>query len=126
MAHNIASLHPAEAPGQKVDTAEAPEKIEDMVADHVSAVSEPMTWQQIREQYPDQWVFLVDVLRPEGESYLSEFRTARVAAASRSRRESLAFDRSRIEGYHHYAHHFTGKLTRSIAHLFDLHKDVPA
>lgn len=79
------------------------------------ALSEPLTWPQIRERYPDQFVFLLDIDRPEGWS--SGFRTARVAGAAKTRRDAIEQARPRRDGYHRFAFRFTGELTRPMADL---------
>ncbi|HWO17872.1 MAG TPA: hypothetical protein VNO30_03825 [Kofleriaceae bacterium] len=79
-------------------------------------LSEPLTWDQICERYPDQWVVLVETdWRDENHSY--GFRTARVAGFGKSRRESFDQARPFERGYSGFANPFTGPITRSIAHL---------
>ena len=46
------------------------------------AVSEPLTWVQICERYPDQWVVLVEIDWRD-EDHNTGFRTARVAGPVR-------------------------------------------
>ena len=81
------------------------------------AVSEPLTWKQICERYPDQWVVLVDIDQDGSEDHNTRFRSARVAGVGKTRRES--FDRAQPfkRGYTSCANPFTGPITRSIAHL---------
>jgi hypothetical protein len=80
------------------------------------SISEPLTWEQICERYPDQWVVLVEIERPDGD-HNARMRTARIAGTGRTRRE--AFDRAQPfkRGYSGCANRFTGPITRSIAHL---------
>ena len=80
------------------------------------ALSEPLSWEQICERYPDQWVVLVDMVR-ESEDHNSKLRTARVAGAGKTRREPLEQSRPLRSGYRSFAHYFTGPIGRSIEHL---------
>ena len=79
-------------------------------------LSEPLTWDQICERYPDQWVVLVEIDRGD-TNHIRRFRSARVAGSGKTRRE--AFDQARPfeRGYPGFASPFTGPITRSIAHL---------
>ncbi|HWO17869.1 MAG TPA: hypothetical protein VNO30_03810 [Kofleriaceae bacterium] len=79
-------------------------------------LSEPMTWEQICERYPDQWVVLVEINRP-AEDHNARFRTARVAGIGKTRREAFAQAQPFDRGYHSCANRFTGPIARSIAHL---------
>lgn len=76
-------------------------------------LSEPLTWEQICERYPEQWVVLVEIDRHD-EEHSTGFRTARVAGTGKTRRES--FDRARPfeRGYAGCANRFTGPITRPL------------
>ena len=77
-------------------------------------VSEPLTWKQICEQYPDQWVVLVKIdWRDENHGY--GFRSARVAGAGKTRRESLDQARPLRRGYPGFGHYFTGLIIAPVA-----------
>jgi hypothetical protein len=52
-----------------------------------STLSEPLTWAEICERYPDQQVCLVEIDRLYPRSF--EFRTARVAGHGKTRREAF-------------------------------------
>jgi len=80
-------------------------------------LSEPLTWEQICERYPNQWVVLVEMIR-ENDDHNSELLTARVAGAGKTRREPLEQSRPLRAGYSGFGYFFTGPVTRSIAHLF--------
>jgi hypothetical protein len=80
------------------------------------AVSEPLTWMQICERYPDQWVVLVEIQK-DPEDYSIRFQTARVAGIGKTSSESFAQGQPFKRGYPGYANRFTGPVTRSIAHL---------
>jgi hypothetical protein len=70
------------------------------------ATTEPLTWAEICEQYPDQWVYVVEIdyIHPRG----FEFRTARVISHGQTRRE--AYDQARLfrDYYELIGHYFTG------------------
>jgi hypothetical protein len=78
-------------------------------------VTEPLTWEQICERYPNQWVVLVEHDQPKGDH--NPFRTARVAGTGKTRRESFDQARPFERGYPGFGNRFTGPVTRSIAHL---------
>src|SRR5215208_3195695 len=76
-------------------------------------MSEPLTWTQICERYPDQWVVLVEVdwVDKDDEDNLSfEFHIARVATRGPSRREALMQARLLRGRYPGMAHRFTGQV----------------
>jgi hypothetical protein len=79
-------------------------------------LSEPLTWEQICERYPDQWVVLVEFDRPD-EDHNTRFRTARIAGVGKTRREAFEQGRPFERGYECCANRFTGPIARSIAHL---------
>jgi hypothetical protein len=49
-------------------------------------ISEPLTWQEICERYPEQWVCLVEIDKLEEQNF--EFHTARVVGHGKTRRET--------------------------------------
>lgn len=73
-----------------------------------TAITEPLTWAEIRERYPDQWVCLVEI------GWLNEtdfdFTTARVAGHGKTRREPLEQTRPLRGRYGEIGHFFTGKI----------------
>lgn len=80
------------------------------------AISEPLTWEQICERYPRQWVVLVETDWRD-EDHNTGFRTARVAGTGKTRREAFAQGQPFKRGYAGFANRYTGPITRSIAHL---------
>lgn len=72
-------------------------------------ISAPLTWALIRERYPDQHVCLVDIdrIHPGGP----EFRTARVVACGKSRREAIDQARGWLARYREIGLRFTGTAT---------------
>jgi hypothetical protein len=72
------------------------------------SISEPLTWVQICERYPDQRVCLVEMARIH--PYGFEFRTARVIGHGKTRGE--AFDQARPwrDRYTEIGHYYTGKI----------------
>lgn len=73
-----------------------------------SLLSEPMTWKQICERYPDQWVVLVEIDRPDGD-HSTGFRTARVAGAGKTRREAMDQWRPLRTAYSSFGCRYTGR-----------------
>jgi hypothetical protein len=74
---------------------------------------ERLTWQQICERYPDQWVALVEM---DWNDETDEFTVARVAGHGTTRR--APFDQMRAAGLDHetVGHFYTGRIR---AHAID-------
>lgn len=68
-------------------------------------ISEPLTWDQICARYPDEWVCLVEIDRPEPQNF--EFRTARVVGHGKTRREPFEQAQPWWEHYNSMGHYFT-------------------
>ena len=71
-------------------------------------LSERLTWQQIRERYPDQWVVLVE--HDWDEHYLGTYNTARALACGGSRAEAIAHARPALDAYEGYGCRYTGTI----------------
>ena len=71
-------------------------------------ITEPLTWAQICERYPDERVCLVEMDRIHPNGF--EFRTARVVGHGKTRHE--AFDQARrwTDRYEEIGHYFTGRV----------------
>jgi hypothetical protein len=74
-----------------------------------STISEPLTWDEIRARYPDQWVCLaeIDFTHPNN----LEFRTARVIAHGKTQSESLDQATTSFPQYDEIGHFYTSELT---------------
>ena len=72
-------------------------------------ISQPLTWAQICDLYPDEWVCLVEVEHehPNG----GEVVKARVVGHGKSRKEPFVQARPWREHYELITHYFTGRLT---------------
>jgi hypothetical protein len=68
-------------------------------------ISEPLTWEQICKQYPDEWVCLVDIEWLHLSNF--EFRTARVIGHGQTRAEPLIQARPWRERYRTIGHFHT-------------------
>lgn len=70
-------------------------------------LTELLTWSQIRERYPEQWVALVEMAWDESAGW---FTVARVAGHGPTRR--APFDQMRAAGLHDetVGHFFTGRI----------------
>jgi DNA primase len=79
-------------------------------------VSEPLTWAEIRERYPDQWVCLIEIDRIEEDNF--EFRTARVAGHGKTRREPLDQARPLRDRYEEIGHYYTGRIVAPMPRFF--------
>ena len=87
-----------------------------MAATHVgeSAATEPLTWAEIRERYPDQWVCMVEIGWLNDTDF--EFTTARVVGHGKNRREPLDQARPLRDRYDEIGHFFTGKIVAPVPH----------
>ena len=72
------------------------------------ALSEPMTWHEICERYPDEWVVLVEVDWVSDTDF--DFRSARVAGHGKTRKEPLEQARPLQSRYPSMGHFFTGPV----------------
>jgi hypothetical protein len=70
--------------------------------------SERLTWQQIRERYPDQWVVLVD--HDWQEDDITRYNTTRVLACGASRAEAVAHARPAVDAHQCYGCRYTGTI----------------
>jgi hypothetical protein len=71
-------------------------------------ISDPMTWPDICERYPEQWVVLVEVDWVNDTDF--DFRSARVAGHGKTRREPLLQARPLRDRYPSMGHFFTGRI----------------
>jgi len=71
-------------------------------------ISERLTWQQIRERYPDQRVVLVE--HDWDEHDLTRYTTARVLACGASRAEAIANAGPALDAYECYGCRYTGTI----------------
>jgi hypothetical protein len=71
-------------------------------------ITEPLSWAEICEQYPDEWVCLVEIdyIRPGS----FEFRMARIVSHGKSRREAFDYARPWHAQYKLIGHYFTGRV----------------
>jgi hypothetical protein len=72
------------------------------------AISDPLTWAEICDRYPEQWVCVVDIDRVAPNSL--EFRTARVVGHGVTRREPLDQARPWRSRFAIIGHYFTGSV----------------
>jgi hypothetical protein len=72
------------------------------------SISEPLTWAQIRERYPDEWVCLVEMDRIHPHGF--DFRTARVVGHGKTRREPFEQAAAFEDKYAVIGHYFTGRI----------------
>jgi biotin carboxylase len=87
-------------------------------------ISERLTFQQIRERYPNQWVVLVE--HDWDEVNLSSYTTARVFACGGSRAEAIARARPALDAYQCYGCRYTGTIHSPLAQLkqFELEREL--
>ena len=69
---------------------------------------ERLTWEQICERYPEQFVVMVD--HDWQPANVTEFKTARVIGVGRSRAEAKERARPQLDSVREWGCHFTGLL----------------
>lgn len=79
------------------------------------SLSEAMTWKEICERYPDEWVALVEIDWVNDRDF--EFRSARVAGHGKRRREPMIQARPLWDRYDEIGHYFTGRLRAPLSPL---------
>lgn len=72
-------------------------------------ISEPLTWQEICQRYPDEWVCLVEIDRPDPKDV--EFRVARVVGRGKTRSHATEQARRWGRHYDHIEQYFTARIT---------------
>ena len=77
-------------------------------------ISEPMTWAQIRQRHPNEWVALVDIDWVNETDF--DFRSARVVGHG-SRREQYEQARAWSFRYPSMGHFYTGRMRAPITPL---------
>jgi hypothetical protein len=70
-------------------------------------ISERLTWPQIRERYPDQWVVLVE---SDWDAQRGTYDTARALGCGASRAEAIAHAGPALAAYNGYGCRFTGTI----------------
>lgn len=80
--------------------------------------NERLTWQQIRERYPDQWVVMVE--HDWQEHDLTRYNTARALACGPSRAEAVARARPALDAYRSYGCRYTGTIRGPMVQLEQL------
>lgn len=70
-------------------------------------VSEAMTWKEICETYPDEWVALVEIDWVNDRDF--DFRSARVAGHGKRRRDPMIQAEPLWSRYDEIGHYFTGR-----------------
>lgn len=71
-------------------------------------VSEPLTWAEICERHPSEWVCLVEIDRADPNSF--SFRTARIVGHGKTRGEPLRQARPWRQQYPCVGHYYTGPM----------------
>jgi hypothetical protein len=78
-------------------------------------LSEPLTWRQICERYPDEWVVLVEIDWVNETDF--DFRTARIAGHGKRRIDPLIQARPLWDRYESMGHFFTGRIRAPVMSL---------
>lgn len=85
-------------------------------------IGERLTWPQIRERYPDQWVVLVD--HDWYEDIPARYDTARVLACGASRADATARARPALDSYEGYGCRYTGTIRGPMFQLKQFQLDL--
>ena len=75
-----------------------------------------MTWEQICQRYPDEWVCLVEIDNVNDTDF--EFRTARVIGHGKTRKAPLDQARPFRARYGSIGHYFTGPVRAPVPRFF--------
>jgi hypothetical protein len=70
--------------------------------------SDRLTWPQIRERYPDQWVVMIE--HDWDEHDLASYTSARVLSQGSSRAEAMSRARPELDTYQSYGCRYTGTI----------------
>jgi len=71
-------------------------------------ITERLTWPEIRERFPDQWVVLVE--HDWDEHDLASYNTARILGCGTSRADAVARARPALDAYNCYGCRYTGTI----------------
>lgn len=80
-----------------------------------SDLSDPLTWKQICERYPDEWVALVEIDWVNDRDF--DFRSARVAGHGKRRKEPMMQAEPLWARYHTIGHFYTGRIRAPLTPL---------
>jgi hypothetical protein len=78
-------------------------------------LSEPLTWNEICERHPDEWVVLVEIDWVNDTDF--DFRTARVAGHGKRRKDPLVQAQPLWDRYPSMGHFFTGRIRAPLLSL---------
>jgi hypothetical protein len=79
-------------------------------------ISEPMTWEQICQRYPDEWVCLVEIDAFNDNDF--GFRTARVIGHGKSPQDPYAQAQPLRARYEDLGHYYTGRARGTFPRSF--------
>ena len=71
-------------------------------------ITERLTWPEIRERYPDQWVVLVE--HDWDEHDLASYNTARILGCGTSRADAVARAQPALAAYKGFGCRYTGTI----------------
>ncbi|HUH03939.1 MAG TPA: hypothetical protein VML75_18210 [Kofleriaceae bacterium] len=81
----------------------------------VRTPSEPLSWHEICERHPDEWVVLVEIDWVNDTDF--DFRSARVAGHGKTRKDPLEQARRLGTSYRSAGHFFTGRVRAPLLSL---------
>lgn len=79
-------------------------------------VTEPLSWNEICERFPDEWVALVEIEWVNDRDF--EFRSARVAGHGKLRRDPMQQAGALWPRYPEIGHFYTGRVRAPEIPLF--------
>jgi len=79
------------------------------------SLSGPMTWKEICETHPDEWVALVEIDWVNDRDF--DFRSARVAGHGKRRKEPMIQAEPLWGRYDEIGHYFTGRVRAPLSPL---------
>ena len=83
---------------------------------NAAALSEPLSWKEICDRFPEEWVALVEIEWVNDRDF--EFRSARVAGHGKGRREPMQQAAGLWSRYPEIGHFYTGRVRAPMTPLF--------
>lgn len=85
------------------------------MGEQANDLSEPLSWNEICERFPEEWVAVVDIEWVNDRDF--DFRSARVAGHGKKRREPMQQAASLWSSYPEIGHFYTGRVRAPMAPL---------
>ena len=81
-----------------------------------ASISEPLSWKEICQRWPDEWVCLVEIEWVNDTDF--DFGAARMVGHGKSRKEAWSRAESWWATYNEIGHFFTGRVRSPVPRFF--------